>query len=143
MSLLINSYAYATGGGGEDVTPDTLDASYIAQNNYFEDFHQNAYFRITGVTSNITLKASYGSNSVYYKVVGSNPAGVEESENPTTGGWTFIGNTGTFSVSNDQWVVIGGDCGSGTAEWDVQILNNSSSDTLLTTVSIIASYTPV
>lgn len=140
MSFLINSYAFSV--AGPDVTPDALNANYNADNNYLEDVHSNAYFRITGIDSSISLKVSYEAFSVYYKIVNTNPVGIEELENPITNEWTYAGNNEIISISNNQWILFAGDCGSGTGEWAVEILNNSSSDTLLTTVNIVAAYTP-
>jgi len=143
MSFIINSYRYAVAAApAADVTPDALSPSYNATNNYFLDEHFNAYFKITGISSSITLKISYGSFSVYYKVISTDPVLAEETQNPTGGGWTLIPNNGTLSVSNNQWVVFGGDCGSGIGEWSADILNNSSSDALLTTINFIAQYIP-
>lgn len=139
MSFLINSYAYATGGGA-DVIPDALNASYNATNNYYFGEHYNGFFRINGISTPITLKLTYGTAQVYYKVVNTNPVNVEEFEDPTT--WTSIANNGTFSVSNGQWVLFGADSGGGIVEFSGDVLNNSNSDSFLTTINFVISYQP-
>jgi hypothetical protein len=116
-----------------DVIPNALFPNYAGDSDITSLVSNNAYFQITGISQPITLKLSWAENevSVYYFVT--NSLGILANE------WapnlTPISNDGTFQVSNNQYVVIGA-INSADIQTNISVLNNSNSDTLLTTVII-------
>ena len=137
--MIINSYSYSV-AAAPDVTPDTVAASYPTSNEYgFADAHSNNYFQVQGINQTITLKASIANSPgrLYCKVLNTEPT-AELSENPLAGGWTSLANNGTITISDNQYFLFGGYYTSPTfAEFDVEVLNNSDGDNLITTVNCL------
>lgn len=115
-----------------DVIPNALLASYIGDSDITNSASINAYFQITGISQPITLKLSWaeGEVSVYYAVDNSLTLISEWAPNLLS-----ISNDGTFQVSNNQYVIIGANNSSDITTY-ISVLNNSNSDTLLTTATI-------
>ena len=97
----------------EDVTPDAVNFTSIYFNNEFGEYAYTEK-QITGINQTITLRVEYSSpgSQLYYSV--SNTSGlVVFGDNVTYDSPTFyfgmepIGNLGTFSVQNNQYVTFG------------------------------------
>jgi hypothetical protein len=134
MTILINSYLFAA-----DLTPNALDPSYNGTSNIGLDQSSNIVFQINGITAPITLKVTYSQQgvnnySMYYAVV--NIINTENIDAAYSLAGGALANNGTFSVSNGQYVVLGGwdDVGGVTSVG--QVLNNSNGDVVLTDITI-------
>jgi hypothetical protein len=134
MTLIINSYLFAA-----DLIPDALDPSYNGTSNIAIDQSANIVFQINGITAPITLKVTYNQQgvnnySMYYAVVNTVITENIDAAYSLAGG--ALANNGTFSVSNGQYVVLGGwdDVGGVTSVG--QVLNNSNADAVLTDITI-------
>ena len=134
MSFLINSYAYATGGGA-DVIPDALAFSYTAS--YALGNYNNASFQINGINQAINIKfvsIDLGTMGLAaYYVVTNDPspyAGADMSSE------TSITSGDIISVNNGDYIVIG--VGGYTSETGgtLSVFNNSDSDSTLTYVNL-------
>ena len=135
--MIINSYLFAVQAA--DLIPDALDPSYGGTSTIVIDQSSNIVFQINGITAPITLKVTYSQEgvnnySMYYAVVNTVITENIDAAYSLAGG--ALANNGTFSVSNGQYVVLGGwdDVGGVTSIGDV--LNNSDADTQLTSISI-------
>ena len=140
MTILINSYLFVA----SDVTPDSLAASYSTSNEYgFANTHTNNYFQIAGISSSITLKVSLADSNerLYYRKTAVTPV-AELTQNPLDGGWTELSNNSTFSVSNNEYVVIAGYYLLSTfTEFTADILNASDLDNTLTEINCLVDNT--
>lgn len=145
MSFLINSYAYATGGGA-DVTPDAISSSYEIAIDIYGESYTNIYFKIQGISTSITIKAvitDLGANGALYYLKKSTEPIFEQSN--ARANWstppTQLTNNGTFSISNGEWVVFTADStDNASAFFDVNLLNASDGDALLTQINVNVSY---
>lgn len=111
--------------GGVDVTPNAVDWSEVIYDALFGDFTYTEK-QITGINTSITLSVSYdqGLYDLFYKVNNTDQGyeGSPTASDPGTLGFTLINDTGTFSVSNNQYVSFG--------------LSNTTSSNFLDTVSV-------
>lgn len=117
-----------------DVIPNSLDPGYYGDTVTSSEESNNAYFQITGISTSITLKLTWTSpnTNVYYQVsptLAEFPTQYAETLTP-------ILNGGTLSVSNGEFVIIGASSGDAPISTSINVLNNSNSDTQLTTVLI-------
>lgn len=109
--IIINSYAYATGGGGaSDVTPDALNTFYNASydGNVFPTSN-NAYFQINGISTSITIKfvsvdLGVGGLKAYYYIA-NDGATYANTSIPSIG--TQISSGDEISISNGEYLIIG------------------------------------
>jgi len=117
-----------------DLIPNILNASYSADTDPAFSTSNNAYFQITGISQPINLKLSWPDVNVeiYYAVT--NLIGIYPTEYAQNLTPIFTGDT--ISVSNGQFVFIGGWSADNPITTSVSVLNNSYSDTLLTTVTV-------
>lgn len=135
MSFLINSYAYATGGGA-DVIPDALNASYTAS--YNGGTYSNASFQINGINQAINIKftsidlGTFGL-AAYYLVT--NDPSIYTSVDMSTEG-TQITSGDIISVVNGDYIVIGVGGTSFDTGGTMNVLNNSNSDSSLTVINL-------
>lgn len=134
MSLLINSYAYATGGGA-DVIPDALAGSYTAS--YGGGVFNNAIPQINGINQAINIKFTSVDLGVMglaaYYLITADGATYSTADMSTEG--TQITNGDIISVTNGQYVVIGvGGNPAFESGGYLNVLNNSNSDSTLTQI---------
>ena len=119
--------AAAGGGGGGGVTPNAVNWADVTGANF--QLATTAMLQITGITSTITLRATYtgsGYNAKY---------SVQSTANFGTG--TTIASNGTFTVSNNQYLGFGsGNSGPAFyAATNWTITNVSDGDAVLDTVT--------
>jgi len=142
--IIINSYAYATGGGGaSDVTPDALNNMYFAQYdaNTFPN-SSNAYFQINGIDTSITIRFAsvdlgVGGLKAYYYIA-NNGATYANTSIPSIG--TQISSGDEISISNGEYLIIGiGEEPAFETFGTMYIYNSSDGDALLTTIDMYAS----
>jgi hypothetical protein len=135
MSFLINSYAYATGGGA-DVIPDALAGSYTAT--YNGGTYSNINFQINGINQAINIKftsidlGTFGL-AAYYLIT--NDPSIYTSVDMSTEG-TQITNGDIISVVNGDYIVIGVGGTSFDTGGVMNVLNNSNSDSSLTVINL-------
>lgn len=134
MSLLINSYAYATGGGA-DVIPDSLGASWTAS--YGGGVFNNAIPQINGINQAINIKFTSVDLGVMglaaYYLITTDGTGYSTADMSAEG--TQINNGDIISVTNGQYIVIGvGGNPSFESGGYLNVLNNSNSDSTLTQI---------
>lgn len=117
-----------------DVVPNSLLANYFADTDPGAFASNNAYFQINGISQPINLKLTWPDANVqiYYTVT--NSIGIFPAEYAPNLTELFTGDT--FSVSNGQYVFIGGYSGDAPITTQVSVLNNSYADSLLTTVTV-------
>ena len=119
--------AAAGGGGGGGVTPNAVNWTDVTGANF--QLATTAMLQITGITSTITLRATYtgsGYNARY---------SVQSTANFGTG--TTIASNGTFTVSNNQYLGFGSGNGGPAfyAATNWTITNVSDGDAVLDTVT--------
>jgi hypothetical protein len=122
---------------GVDVTPNAVDWSEVIYDSLFGDFTYTEK-QITGINTSITLHVEYdqGLYDLYYKVNNTDQGyeGSPTASDPVTLGFTLINHTGTFSVSNNQYVSFGLSNPDNSNFLDtVSVYNDSDSGTLLDT----------
>ena len=98
--------ARAAAGGGSDVTPAAVNwanCGLIVNNTTYVYSAQ----QITGIDTTITLQISTSSsfNRLVYKVQSTSTVPASSSP-PSSNGYTQISDTGTLTVSNNQWLVF-------------------------------------
>lgn len=135
MSLLINSYAYATGGGA-DVIPDALNANYTAS--YNGGTYSNASFQINGINQAINIKFTSVDLGVFglaaYYLVTNDPSIYTSIDMSTEGIQITSGDI--ISVINGNYIVIGVGGTNFDTGGTMNVLNNSNSDSSLTTINL-------
>lgn len=135
MSFLINSYAYATGGGA-DVIPDALAGSYTAT--YNGGTYSNINFQINGINQAINIKFTSVDLGVYglaaYYLITNDPSIYTSVDMSTEG--TQITSGDIISVVNGDYIVIGVGGGGIETGGAVYVLNNSDSDSTLTILNL-------
>ena len=98
--------ARAAAGGGSDVTPAAVNWANVGlivnQSTYVYSAQQ-----ITGIDTPITLQISTSSafNRLVYKVQSTSTVPASYSA-PSLEGYTNISDTGTLTVSNNEWLVF-------------------------------------
>ena len=127
---------------GGDVTPNAVNFISVYYNNDVGEY-QYTEKQITGINQTITLRVEYstpGSHAqLYYSV--SNTSGFvvfgdnNSLDSPIGYGMTPIGNLGTFTVQNNQYVTFGviPSCG---ADAIVTVVNTSDASAVLDTFYI-------
>jgi len=126
--------------GGVDVTPNAVDWSDITYDYITGNFTYTEK-QITGINTSITLSVSYdqGLYDLYYKVNNTDQGyeGTPTASDPGSLGFTLINDTGTFSVSNNQYVSFGLANSTGSNFLDtVSVYNTSDSSALLDTLTV-------
>jgi hypothetical protein len=129
--IIINSYLFAAAA---DVTPDAVSNRLVAYAYVFDEI-TNDYFQITGINQSIQLQFSSFSSvdlRVFYQILNTQPEAGDITSDPTLGSpWIEIFNDGTISISNNQYLLIGGAHLSGPGNgglFAVTIINNSDSN---------------
>ena len=141
--IIINSYAYATGGGAPDVTPDALNPVYNASydGNVFPPSN-NAYFQINGISTSITIRFTsvdfgVGGLEAYYYIA-NDGASYANASIPNLG--TKISSGDEISISNGEYLIIGiGEEPLYETGGTIYVINVSDGLTLLTFISMNAS----
>lgn len=134
----------ATGGGGSDVTPDTIDWTDL----YYSEITGEVPFtekQITGINQTITLKVSVPANINFYYAVNA-PINIDydryeygdlEGRTSINGAAIFglsqIYNNDTFTVNNNDWVVFALESGGISVLDTVTVTNVSDNDATLDT----------
>lgn len=135
MSFIINSYAFATGGGA-DVIPDALNASYAAT--YNGGTYSNASFQINGINQAINIKFTSVDLGVFglaaYYLITNDPSIYTGADMSVEG--TQITTGDIISVVNGDYIVIGVGGTSFDTGGTMSVLNNSNSDSSLTTINL-------
>lgn len=122
----------AAGGGG--VTPNAVNWANVGQIVNSSTYVYSAQ-QITGINTTITLQTTCSSvfNRLVYKVQSTSTVPTSSSP-PTSNGYTIISDSGTLTVSNDQWLVFCARTSAGSSPFTtVTVINTSDGNTTLDT----------